>query len=114
MSKADYWKECIAEAAAECDLKLTPDQLDCLACGAEGGHEHYGMAFYSPPWSDRLSVIESEAADKLKRLQADFDKYRSNAETAVKRALRQYDDAHVTIGERGEVLRHDGRTDRIQ
>lgn len=113
-TQRDYWQECIAIAAEECDLTLTPEQLDCLAGGAEGGHEHYGMAFYSPPWSDRMGDIEREAADKLKRLQAEFDAYRNNAETAVKQALRQYDDAHVTIGERGEVLRHGGRTERIQ
>ena len=113
-TQRDYWQECIAIAAEECDLTLTPEQLDCLAGGAEGGHEHYGMAFYSPPWGDRMGDIEREAADKLKRLQAEFDAYRNNAETAVKQALRQHDDAHVTIGERGEVLRHGGRTERIQ
>lgn len=114
MSTKDYWKDCIAEAADECDLKLTPEQLECLASSAEAGHDHYGMAFYSPPWSDRLDDIAQEAAGKLKRLQAEFDAYRNNAETAVKQALRQYDDAQVTIGERGEVLRHGGRTERIQ
>lgn len=113
-AQKDYWKDCIAEAAEECDLKLTPEQLDCLAGSAEGGHEHYGMAFYSPPWSDRMGDIEAEWKAKLNRLQAEFDAYRNNAETAVKQALRQYDDAHVTIGERGEVLRHGGRTERIQ
>lgn len=114
MSKSDYWKDCIAEAAEECDLKLTPEQLNCLAGGAEGGHEHYGMAFYSPPWSDRMGEIEREAADKLKRLQAEYEKYQRNAETAIKQALRVHRDDPVTIGERGEVLRHGGRTVRIQ
>lgn len=111
MSKSDYWKDCIAEAAEECDLKLTPEQLDCLAGGAESGHEHYRMAFYSP---DRIGDIEAEWKAELKRLQAEFDAYRNNAETAVKQALRQHCDAQVTIGERGEVLRYGGRTERIQ
>lgn len=110
----DYWKECIAASAEECDLKLTPDQLDCLAGGAECGHQHYGMAFYSPPDSDRISDIEAEWKAKLKNLQAEFDAYRDNAETAVRKALRQYNDTQVSIGERGEVLRHGGRTERIQ
>ena len=114
MSTKDYWKDCIAEAAEECDLKLTPEQLDCLAGGAEGGHEHYGMAFYSPPWSDRMGEIEREAADKLKRLQAEFDAYKGHAETAVKQALRVHRDDHVSIEPHGEVLRHGGRTERIQ
>lgn len=110
----DYWKDCIAEAAGECGLNLTPEQLDCLAGGAEGGHEHYGMAFYSPPWSDRMGDIQRESTDKLKRLQAEYDKYKRNAETAIKQALRVHLDDPVTIGERGEVLRHGGRTVRIQ
>lgn len=113
-TKIDYWRECIAIAAEECDLTLTPEQLACLASGAESGHDHYGMAFYSPPWSERMDEIERESSTKLKRLQAEFDAYRNNAETAVKQALRQYSDAQVTIGERGEVLRHGGRTERIQ
>jgi len=110
----DYWKDCISEAADECDLKLTPEQLDCLAGAAESGHDHYGMAFYSPPWSDRMSDIESEWKAKLKAQQEEHERYVRNAETAVKRALRQHSDAQVTIGEYGEVLRHGGRTERIQ
>ena len=114
METRDYWKDCISEAANECDLKLTPEQLDCLAAGAEGGHEHYGMAFYSPPWTDRMSAIELENKDKLESLQAKFDTYVRNSEEAVKQALHVYRDDRVSIGERGEVLRHGGRTERIQ
>lgn len=44
----DYWKECISIAADECDLSLTKEQLDYLASSVEGGHDNYGMAFYSP------------------------------------------------------------------
>jgi hypothetical protein len=101
-------------SAEECDLVLSDDQLFMLSDGAKGGHEHYGMAFYSPPASDRLSDIERGWKEKLKHLQAEFDAYRSDAETAVKQALRQYSDANVSIGKNGEVLRHDGRTERIQ
>jgi hypothetical protein len=106
-AQRDYWQECIAIAAAECDLKLTPEQLDCLASSAEAGHEHYGMAFYSPPPSERLS-------EKLKALQAEFDAYRGHAEVAVKQALRLHRDDHVSIEQHGEVLMHGGRTVRIQ
>jgi len=114
MTDLDYWKECISIAAEECDLSLTDDQLAALADGVSGGHENYDMAFYSPPPSERISDIEDEWKRKLKALQAEFDAYRNNAETAVKRALRQSDDTHVTIGEHGEVLRHAGRTEQIQ
>lgn len=113
-TQIDYWIECLSEAADECGFTLTQEQFTCLAEAVKIGHECYGMAFYSPPDSDRLAVIERESADKLRRLQAEYDAYRSNAETAVKRALRQYHDAQVTIGEDGEVLRHGGRTERIQ
>ena len=85
-AKKNYWEECIAIAAEECELALTPYQLEYLAGAVENGHEHYGQAFYSPPSSDRINVIEQEAAEKFKQLQAEFDAYRSDAETAVKKA----------------------------
>ena len=113
-AEQDYWKECMAIAAEECDLKLTPEQLDYLAGAAENGHEHYGMAFYSPPPSERLSDIESGWKRKLKALQDEFDRYKDNAETAVKQALRVHRDDHVSIEPHGEVLMHGGRTERIQ
>jgi hypothetical protein len=79
-----------------------------------GGHENYGMAFYSPPSSDRLNSIESEWKAKYANLQREFDTYRGNAETAVRKALHQYSDSDVSIGEHGEVFRHGGRTEQIQ
>lgn len=39
---------------------------------------------------------------------------RNNAETAIKKALRQHSDAQVTIGEYGEVLMYDERTEIIK
>ena len=110
----DYWKECMAIAADECDLTLTPEQLDCLASSAEYGHEHYGMAFHSPPPSERMANIEGEWKAKFNALQAEFDAYRENAETAVKQALRVRSDEQVGIGSHGEVLLFNGRITRIQ
>ncbi|CAH0290920.1 hypothetical protein SRABI106_03509 [Rahnella aquatilis] len=114
MTDKEFWEECISQAACECDLKLTDDQLGYLAEAASGGHECYGMAFYSPPDSDRYNDIERDWEKRFKALQAEFDSYRENAETAVKQALGQYRDTNVSIGEYGEVLRHDGRTTKIQ
>lgn len=114
MSAFDYWKECISLAADECGLSLTGEQLECLASSAETGHDNYGMAFYSPPASDRISEIEREWKEKVARGEANADRYRVNAETAIKQALRQRSDANVSIGEYGEVFRHGGRTDQIQ
>lgn len=114
MTDIDYWKECISIAADECDLEMTDKQLEYIADSVSSGHEHYGMAFYSPPPSERLNEIEGEWKRKLTALQAEFDAYRNNAETAVKQALRVHRDDQVTIGKYGEVLRHAGRTEQIQ
>jgi len=116
MSDIEYWKECISIAADECDtpLIMTGQQLEYIAQSVSSGHEHYGMAFYSPPASDRINDIKREWKRKYDALQKEFDAYKGNAETAVKIALRQHSDAQVTIGEHGEVLRHGGRTTQIQ
>ena len=114
MDSLDYWKECISLGADECGAVLTERQIHEIAESVKGGHECYDMAFYSPPASDRYSQIEREWKAKLEAKQAEFDAYRNNAETAVKKALRQHSDAQVTIGEYGEVLRHNGRTEVIQ
>lgn len=109
----DYWEECIANAAEECDLALTEEQLKYLADSAKNGHEYYGMAFYSPPDSDRIGDIEKEYNLKLKSIQREFEDYQRNAETAVKRALREHSDSNVSIGQYGDVFRHNGRTEQI-
>lgn len=114
MEDLDFWKECISIAADECELSMTSEQLEYLAGSVSGGHENYGMAFYSPPDSDRYDDIEREAKSKLKALQAEFDAYRNNAESAVKQALRQHRDESVSIGHHGAVFRHGGRTEQIQ
>ena len=113
MSKLDYWKECLGIAADECGLTLSDDHLTELAEGAMGGHENYSMSFYSPPSSDRVNAVESEWKAKYAQLQKEFDVYRGNAETAVKRALRQHSDSNVSIEKHGEVFRHGGRTEQI-
>lgn len=67
----NYWRDCISEAAEACGLTLTIEQLQCLAEGASGGHECYGMAFYSPPAGEYLTG-ENE---RLRReLRAERDK----------------------------------------
>ena len=114
MKPLDYWEECISIADDECGLKMTDEQLAYLASSVAGGHEHYGMAFYSPPSGDRLNEIERQWKEKHTALQREFDAYKGNAETAVKRALRQRDDENISIGKYGEVFRHGGRTEQIQ
>lgn len=114
MTGLDYWKECISIAADECELTLTPEQLTYLADSVSGGHENYGMAFYSPPPSERMHDIEREWKAKLKAQQDEHERYVNNAETAIKQALRVHRDDQVSIGSHGEVLRYGGRTERIQ
>ena len=109
----EYWKECVSQACDECKLIATDDQILHIADCVKAGNENYGMAFYSPPSSDSINSIEREWKLKLDELQKKFDNYQTNAETAVKKALRQYDDADVSIGEYGEIHRHGGRTERI-
>lgn len=112
--KSDYYAECVSEAAEEVGLSMTPEQAKYIGEAVDGAADNVGMAFYSPPASDRYAQIEREWEAKFKALQREFDTYRGNAETAVKVALRQHRDAHVSIGEHGEVRRYDGRSDRIQ
>ncbi len=112
--RTDYWQEYISQAADECGLKLTKEQLECLASSAEAGHEYYGMAFYSPPSSDRIADIERGWKEKVAALERAAQTYRDNAEKAIKQALKQRFDANVSIGEYGEVFRHGGRTEQIQ
>lgn len=112
--KSDYYAECVDIAADEVGLKLTAEQAKYIGEAVEGAVENVGMAFYSPPASERYEQIEREWEAKYKALQKEFEKYQGNAETAVKIALRQSRDTNVSIGEHGEVIRYDGRSDRIQ
>jgi hypothetical protein len=114
MTHIDYWSECIINAADEGGFKLTPSQVQTLALAVEAGHDNYGQCFYSPPAGDMVYHAERESEKKYKALEREFEKYRGNAETAVKQALNQRADTQVGIGEYGEVTRYGGRTERIQ
>jgi hypothetical protein len=114
MTNLDYWKESISNAAENCGVELTDAQLLEMAEAVLVDHENYGMAFYSPPSTDRIAVIESEYRERYKRLQAEFDEYVGNANTAIRKALRLNSDAPVSIHEYGDVLLHGGRTEQVQ
>jgi len=113
-TKHNYWLELLSSSFEECGVTATSNQLRAIAEDVMLGHDNYGMAFYSPPPSDRLQEIKLEYQKKQEKLQYEFDKYRENAEIAIKKALKQYNDANVSIEENGEVMRYDGRTTRIQ
>ena len=73
--------------------KFTPKQRSspCLRNGS--AHEHYGMAFYSPPPSDRISDIEREWEAKAQRSSGRVEQYRGYAEKVVIRAANLPSDA---------------------
>jgi hypothetical protein len=84
VKQLDYWEECLDPSSCEYGITVTLEQLKAIAADVQGGHENYGMAFYSPPAGDRIADIEREWKKKYDDLQREFDKYRGNAETAVK------------------------------
>jgi hypothetical protein len=114
MSKQDYWEETIEIAASECGLSLTEEQIKYLGAAAESSHDNYGMAFYSPPASDRIHAEEREWERRYKLLDKEFEAYRNNAEHAVKKALNCRTNDSVGIGEYGKVTLYDGRHEVIQ
>lgn len=109
-----YWNECIEIAAEECGLTMTAEQRSAIAENVSNWHENYGMAFYSPPSSERYDAIEREWKQKYEALKAEFEAYRGNAEKAVHRAFRLHRDTTVSIGAHGSVEGHDGRSFNIQ
>jgi 23S rRNA A1618 N6-methylase RlmF len=106
----DYWIDCITDALYECDASLRPDQISYVAEAVQNNHENYGMAFYTPPSSDRVYDIEKQHEEKYKKLQKEFDEYRNNAESALKKALKQKKDSNISINENGDVFSYEGRT----
>lgn len=110
----DYWKECISHAADECGLSLTAEQIDTMATAVQVGHENYHMAFYSPPSTDRLKEMEKEYNKILIAKEIELETFKAKSNLALKKALNQYDDVNLVVGEHGEVYRCGGRTEQIQ
>lgn len=101
MTPEEYWQECIAQAAEECGVSLTPEQLATLAGHAQSGHEHYGQAFYLPP---SYEGTHDACKQKIRDLERDLERMRSSADRTVARAMGlQPEDVVVT--DRGEVIR---------
>lgn len=61
----NYWETTISEAAEECGLDLTPEQLDTLASWVEGAHENYGMAMGYDCIPNPLRLENEELQRKL-------------------------------------------------
>lgn len=118
MTPEEYWQEAAETSLDEMDLfhlvqAMTAEQRAKLGEDLARSHENYGMAFYSPPPSDRISAVEREYKARIAAIEAEAEHYRRMAERAMARVLRQPRDAMISITKDGEVLRHDGRTERI-
>lgn len=114
MSSASYWQESFEIAADEVGLQYTPEQAETIGEALKISHENYGLAHYSPPSSDIYAAQDREWKQKYDALQAEFDRYRGNAEEAVRKKFRVHSQDGVSIGEHGAVYSHGGRTTQLQ
>lgn len=101
--RVDYWMECIAEAAQECDADLTESQLECIAESVAMGHECYGMAFYTPPPSDRIAEVEREWKKKYDKLKKRFDDFMERYDKGIRNLAGLRKGAHYDVHEDGEI-----------
>lgn len=113
-TKADYYAEYLSDCFHDFDIKVSAEQLKEIAEGIVIAVDCESQAFHTPPNSDFYAELDREWKRKYDILKEQFDKYTSNAETAIKKALRQPQDACVDIGKYGEVTRYDGRSTQIQ
>lgn len=67
MTKLDYWEECIANAAEECELAITPNQLKYLADAVCVGVETIGMCFRVPENPLERELETAKASLKIER-----------------------------------------------
>ena len=80
----DYWREVVMNAADGCDLELTREQRESMADAMSAAHDRYGLAFYTPPSSDRMAEIEAEHKREVTRLRAEMDAYRATVQEGLK------------------------------
>lgn len=118
MTPPEYWREAAETAFDEMGLyhvieAMTVEQRAGLGKSLATSHEHYGMAVYSLPASDRIADIERCYKAKIAKLETDAERYRRTAERTVARVLNQSPDANLSISENGDVIRYGGRIERI-
>lgn len=107
MKDIDYWNETVTDSLHNAGIGATDEQIKQIAEDISISHEHYGMAFYSPPVSDYFDREIDEWKQKYKTLQKEFEQYQANAEYAVKRAYKVSQDVPISIEKHGEVRRFD-------
>jgi hypothetical protein len=107
----DFYTDAIRDAAEECGAELTDKQIAYLA-RADRASKNVGLAFNTPPASDRLSEVEGEWMRKYEALKAEYSTFQSNAERAVQESFGLRRDDRVSIGSHGRVLLNDGQGGR--
>lgn len=117
-ARAEYWREAVMMAFEGAGLwdaikDIPMEKLMQVGEALEVSAEHQGMAFYSPPASDRIADIEREWKGKIARLQAEHDRYVETTGKTLGRILRQHSDTPVFMTENGNVYRSGGRTEQI-
>lgn len=84
----DIWEDTIAEAAEECSLTLTPEQL---ATAVAGIHDNWDLVHYTPPASDHYEYERRQLEQRHKQELAEKERYanefRRDAEETI-RSLR--------------------------
>jgi len=111
--KLDYWIESVASSLGEHGISATKEQIQAVAEDIQISHEQFGMAFYSPPGTDRIADIDRQWKEKNDALEKQKQVYEKNAEAAIKRALGLNRDTPISIDRNGDVFMHDGRTEQI-
>ena len=71
----DYWKECIAEAFEDSEIKATEEQINNTASWVEGAHDNYGMAH---GYDCIPSPIETEKNEEINRLKKEIKRLEEN------------------------------------
>jgi aspartate aminotransferase-like enzyme len=101
--RTKYWVECVESAAEEAGVILTQEQLKTMATVVEGGVDTYGMSFYAPSSNDLFQSTEDKYKQKIKELEQELEKYKNNAESAIKDALNIYSSDNVRIAIMGQL-----------
>lgn len=117
-ARDDYWQEAFESTMDAMGLYhivqgMTDAQRKEMGASLATSHENYGLAFYTPSTSDRISAIEREWKKKLDDAERQKNEYIDRTEKVLRRVLRQHHDTHLSIDKEGNVVRWGGRTEII-
>lgn len=80
----NLWEGCILDAAGECGVTLTDEQLTHIAEAVAGMHDNYYTAGYSPPSESGPSFRERELEAALESARRELNEYRSNVQAGLR------------------------------